>query len=159
MNVVNATRADIDGWLELAAEVEYLFGPMVEDPQFIQALEKNIERKTAFCVREHDGLPGSRLLGGVFFSATHAPLYKIGWLAVSSKARNKGVATALVGHLLQLVAVPAEVSMITFGEDVADGRAARNFYQRLGFIPVEQSIPNGPEGGSRQIFKLMMTNK
>ncbi|MET3291049.1 UNVERIFIED_CONTAM: hypothetical protein ABID98_003619 [Brevibacillus sp. OAP136] len=35
MKVVNATKDDIAGWLELAAEVEYLFGPMVNDPKFI----------------------------------------------------------------------------------------------------------------------------
>jgi hypothetical protein len=30
-NVVNATKEDIKGWLKLASEVEYLFGPMVDD--------------------------------------------------------------------------------------------------------------------------------
>lgn len=48
MNVVNAALEDINGWLELASEVEYLFGPMIEDPKFIQALEKNISKNSAF---------------------------------------------------------------------------------------------------------------
>ncbi|WP_199613567.1 hypothetical protein [Paenibacillus alkalitolerans] len=34
MKVVAATKEDIMGWLELASEVEYLFGPMVSDPKF-----------------------------------------------------------------------------------------------------------------------------
>jgi ribosomal protein S18 acetylase RimI-like enzyme len=159
MKVVNATKEDLSKWLELASEVEYLFGPMVSDPKFIQAIEKNINQCSAFCVRENDGLPGSRLLGGVLFSSAGAPSYKIGWLAVSSLGRNKGIATELLRHILKLVDVPAEVSVTTFGDDIADGRPARKFYQKYGFVPQEESIPNGPEGGSRQKFKLVLTQK
>jgi GNAT superfamily N-acetyltransferase len=157
MNVVNATKDDLKGWLELASEVEYLFGPMLGEPKFIQALEKNINQHSAFCVRENDGFPGSRLLGGVMFSSSNAPSYKIGWLSVSSQARNKGVATAMFKHILTLVEGPAEISVITFGDDIPDGRPARRFYEKLGFNPLEQLIPNGPEGGSRQKFRLMIT--
>jgi ribosomal protein S18 acetylase RimI-like enzyme len=157
MNVVNATKDDLEGWLELASEVEYLFGPMVDDPKFIQALEKNINQHNAFCVRENDGLPGSRLLGGILFSSSNAPNYKIGWLSVSSQARNNGIAAALLSHILKLVDVPAEVSVTTFGDDISDGRPARRFYQKFGFVPLEDLIPNGPEGGTRQKFKLIIT--
>ncbi|WP_240421337.1 GNAT family N-acetyltransferase [Paenibacillus periandrae] len=157
MKVVNATKDDLNGWLELASEVEYLFGPMVDDPMFFQALEKNINQQSAFCVREKDGLPGSRLLGGVLFSSSKAPSYKIGWLSVSSHARNKGIAAALLRHVLKLVEVPAEVSVITFGEDTPDGQPARKLYQKFGFVPLAEMIPNGPEGGKRQKFKLLIT--
>lgn len=157
MNVVSATMADIKSWLDLASEVEYLFGPMVDDPQFINVLKKNIDRYSAFCVREDDGLPCTRLLGGVLFSATHAPHYKIGWLAVSSKARNKGIATSLLTYILSIVDKPAEITVVTFGEDVSDGRPARHLYQKFGFAPQDDVIPNGTEGGSRQKFKLNIT--
>ncbi len=157
MRVDNATMDDLNGWLELASEVEYLFGPMVSDPKFIQALEKNINQKCAFCVRENDGLPGSVLLGGILFSSSNAPNYKIGWLAVSSRARNKGIATALLRHILRLVVAPAEVTVTTFGDDIPDGRPARKLYQKFGFVPLDTLIPNGPEGGSRQKFKLLVT--
>lgn len=154
MRVVNATMDDLKGWLDLAAEVEYLFGPMVSDPKFIHALEKNINQDSAFCVRDNDGLAGSRLLGGILFSASNAPKYKIGWLSVSSQARNKGIATALIRHILKLVDVPSEVVVTTFGNDIPDGQPARMLYQKFGFIPLDELIPNGPEGGSRQKFKL-----
>lgn len=88
------------------------------------------------------------------FSTTNAPNYKIGWLAVSIRARNKGVATALLKHILALVDVPSDVTVTTFGEDIPDGQSARRLYQKFGFIPQMDSIPNGPEGGSRQKFKL-----
>jgi ribosomal protein S18 acetylase RimI-like enzyme len=159
MNVVNATVEDIKGWLELASEVEYLFGPMVDDPNFIQALEKNINQGSAFCVRENDGSPVSRLLGGVLFSSSNAPRYKIGWLSVSTQARNKGVGTALLKHILTIVQIPSEISVTTFGDDIPDGQPARRLYQKFGFLPLKELIPNGPEGGSRQMFKLTITHK
>jgi ribosomal protein S18 acetylase RimI-like enzyme len=159
MNVVNATKEDIKGWLELSSEVEYLFGPMVDDPNFIQALEKNINQGSAFCVREKDGSPGSRLLGGVLFSSSNAPNYKIGWLSVSTQARNNGVATALLKHILTIVEIHSEISVITFGDDIPDGRPARKFYQKFGFIPLNELTPNGLEGGTRQRFKLAITDK
>lgn len=159
MRVVEATKADIAGWSELAAEVEYLFGPMVDDPKFRQALENNIHRQSAFCVRENDGPPGSGLLGGLLFSPAHAPKYRIGWLSVASRARNRGIASALLHHVLDKLEVPAEISVTTFGEDIPDGRPARGLYQKFGFIPLEEPVPNGPEGGSRQRFRLVMPFK
>lgn len=159
MNVVNATIEDIKVWLELAAEVESLFGPMVDDPNFTLALEKNISRQSAFCVRENNGSPGSRLLGAVLFSSSNAPNYKIGWLSVSAIERNKGVATALLNHILQSVETPAEIFVTTFGEDYPEGQPARGFYQKFGSVPLEDRVPEGPEGGSRQNFKLTIAQK
>ncbi|MEK3913104.1 GNAT family N-acetyltransferase [Paenibacillus sp. FSL H7-0331] len=115
----------------LAQQMMYLFGPMVADPKFFQAIEKNIKQQSAFCVREKDGIAGSRLLGGVLFSSSKSPIYKIGWLAVSFNARNKGIATELLRHVLNLVDVPAEVLVITFGEDIPDGQPARSSIRDL----------------------------
>ncbi|WP_419884715.1 GNAT family N-acetyltransferase [Paenibacillus sp. B-A-8] len=159
MNVVNATMEDIKGWLELAAEVESLFGPMVDDPNFTLALEKNISRQSAFCIRENSGSSGSRLLGGVLFSLSNAPNYKIGWLSVSKQARNRGVATALLNHILQSVEAPSEILVTTFGEDHPEGQPARRFYQKFDFVPMQNRVPNGPEGGSRQNFKLTIAHE
>ncbi len=65
MRVVHATLDDMPAWLKLAAEVESLFGPMVDDPNFIRALENGIQRHTAFCIRAADGPPGTALRGGL----------------------------------------------------------------------------------------------
>ncbi|MGG0816080.1 GNAT family N-acetyltransferase [Paenibacillus alvei] len=158
MKVVNAAHEDSEQWLQLAAEVEYLFGPMVEVPDFLDALHKSIEMGRAFCIRENDEGPGAPLLGGVFFSSSSAPLYKIHWLSVSSRAREQGVATAILRHILRLVHPPAEVLVTTFGEDIADGQPARRLYQKFGFVPLDEAVPNGPEGGSRQKFKLSIND-
>jgi len=152
MHVALAQPADIPAWLELAAEVEPLFGPMVAEPGFHAALERNIARQTAFVIREQDGTPGTALMGGLLFSATHAPHYEIGWLAVAERWRRQGVAQALVEHCFSLIQPPAELSVITFGEDNVAGRPARQFYERMGFQAAE-AAPNGPEGGTRQVFR------
>jgi GNAT superfamily N-acetyltransferase len=151
MRVECATIDDIPGWLSLAAEVEFLFGPMLGDPGFHDFLERNIGRGTALCVREHDGPPGSVLMGGLAFSAK-PPLYRIGWLSVATPWRRAGVGRVLVEHTLDRVQVPAEVVVTTFGDDIKAGWPARAFYTSLGFHAAELA-PIGPEGGSRQIFR------
>jgi GNAT superfamily N-acetyltransferase len=131
MRVVLAKLADSPAWLTLAAEVEFLFGPMVADPGFPAALEQNIARQTAFCMREQDGAPGRPLMGGLLFSATHTPHYTIGWFAVAQRWQRQGVAQLLVQHCIQRIQPPAELSVVTFGEDNRAGRPARHFYYGL----------------------------
>jgi ribosomal protein S18 acetylase RimI-like enzyme len=113
---------------------------------------RHIARQTAFCVREQDGAPGTPLMGTLLFSATHAPHYKIGWLAVAQRWRRQGVAQMLVEHCFQRIQPPADLSVVTFGEENLAGRPARHFYERMGFQAAEVA-PNGPEGGTRQVFR------
>ena len=156
MHVVVAQEEDFAPWLDLAAEVEHLFGPLVNDPGFHQALEKNIARGTACCVRQGDGPPGTPLIGGLLFSP-HPPRYTIGWLAVSERHRRRGVARLLVEHVLGLVVPPAVVTVTTFGPGVPAGEPARRFYERMGFHAAEMALP-GPEGGSRQVFHRILVH-
>jgi ribosomal protein S18 acetylase RimI-like enzyme len=150
-----AQDRDFDQWLALAGEVEPHFGPLRGDPTFHRALRANIERGTAFCVRENDGPPGTRLLAGLLFSPARPdrPEYRIGWLAVGAAWRRRGIGRRLVNHALDLVEPPAHVSVVTFGDDETEtSRAARRFYEDLGFRPAEPAAP-GPEGGARQVFR------
>ena len=152
MRVVVACEEDIAAWLDLAAEVEPLFGPMVDDPGFHKALRRNIERGTAFCVRENDGPPGVPLLGGLLLSPK-PPQYTVGWLAVVQRKRRCGIGQMLINHAIALVQPPAEMTVTTFGPGVEAGQPARRFYESMGFQPAEPA-PDGPEGGSRQIYRL-----
>ena len=151
IHIVVAQPEDIPAWLTLAAEVEPLFGPMVNDPSFHRALHKNIGRGTAFCVREADGLPGVALLGGLLFSPK-PPLYTIGWLAVAQRRRREGIGQRLVEHVVGLVETPAELAVTTFGIDDPAGEPARHFYERMGFCAAESAL-HGPEGHPRQVFR------
>jgi GNAT superfamily N-acetyltransferase len=152
MKVFTATPEDVPAWLCLAAEVEPMFGPLVGDPSFMRALDRNVARGSAFCVREGDGPPGAPLLGGLLFSA-HPPEYRLGWFAVAARARRKGVGRCLVGHVLGLAARPAHVSVVTWGEDVAWAEPARRFYESLGFRPAEMTDP-AADGTARQVYRL-----
>jgi GNAT superfamily N-acetyltransferase len=152
MKVVAATLEDIPGWLVLAAEVEFLFGQMLNSPEFQRALERNILRRTALCIREADGPPGAPLMGALMFSLNHLPHYHINWLAVAERSRRRGVGRALMQPVVDLVQPPADLSLVTFGPDIAAGQPARRFYERLGFSAAEPA-PNGPDGGSRQVFR------
>jgi GNAT superfamily N-acetyltransferase len=149
-----AQTEDIPAWLNLAAEVEPLFGPLVNEPSFLRALHKNIARGTAFCVRDADGPPGVSLLGGLLFSPK-PPVYIIGWLAVTQQYRRHGIGRRLVEYVLDLVTSPAELVVTTFGADNVAGESARRFYECMGFHAAE-AAPDGSEGGSRQIFRRIL---
>jgi len=151
MHVQRALPGDIASWLTLAAEVEPLFGPLIGNPGFHNALHKNIGRGTAYCIRENDGPSGVSLMGGLLFSP-HPPRYTIGWLAVAAAWRRQGVGQALLIYVCGLVVPPAEMDVTTFGQDNVAGRPARLLYQRLGFHAAELA-PRGPEGESRQVFR------
>ena len=142
--VSEGTPADVASWLELAREVEPLFGPM---PDFESTIRRNISRGTALCVRDGDG----RVLGGVLLRA--APHTQITWLAVRSSARRQGVGHALVAAALCRCLPPCDVLVDTFGEDNVEGYPARRLYESVGFVPGDY-LPEGPAGGSRQRFRL-----
>ena len=42
MKIDPVSKEDIKNWLQLAGEVEPLFGPMIEDPDFLSAIEMAI---------------------------------------------------------------------------------------------------------------------
>lgn len=148
MQVAIAVRADIPSWLSLAAEVEELFGPLVDDPGFQSALVRNIDRGTALCARAAGGHAGSALAGGLLFSARH-PHYEITWLAVEGKSRGRGIGRLLVGALLAFISPPCTVDVWIFGPD-HPGSGARIFYEKRGFEPTAQYS----ESGLRQVYRL-----
>jgi GNAT superfamily N-acetyltransferase len=148
-----AEEPDFPGFLGLAAQVEAWFGPMVEDPGFHDAVRKHIRRSMALVAVSPD------LLGGLLFGGT-APKYHVRWLVVSERARGSGVGRALMAEAMRrFVPAPGTVEVVTFGADHpgASVSGARVFYERLGFVPAEVADP-GPEGGSRQLFRLTVAD-
>jgi Ser/Thr protein kinase RdoA (MazF antagonist)/ribosomal protein S18 acetylase RimI-like enzyme len=154
MQVQTAAVTDFDAWLDLAREVEPLFGPMVAEPTFHAALRGHIERETALCVREAGGPPGTPLLAGILISRRPSAC-RIDWLAVAARARGRGLGTLLLSRGLALMPRPSIVSVVTFGPDNPAGEAARRLYERFGFVAAEITNP-GTEGQSRQVFRLKL---
>lgn len=154
MIVRGAAEQDIDGFLGLAAQVEHWFGPMVDDPGFHEAVREHIGRSAALLAVS----PSGDVLGGLLFG-TGGSVHHVHWLVVAEAARGAGVGRALMAEAMhRLPDGPATVEVITFGADhpgaVTSG--ARAFYEGLGFVPAEAAEP-GPEGGSRQVFRLTVT--
>ncbi len=152
VKVETAVPGDVDGLLALAAGVEQWFGPMVNDRGFLEALDRNIGRGSAFVVRGQ----GDRLLGGIL-TGGRAPSYRINWLVVDEVARRRGVGQALVDHVIGRCRRPCSLEVVTFGEDhpAAEVSGSRAFYERLGFVGGSVEA-DGPEGGSRQRFCLTL---
>jgi len=131
MQIVNARIDDVASWLDIAREVEPLFGRM---PDFQSTLVRKINQGAAICARcwdeeNRDQLAGGALLGGA------PPDCWIRWLAVRRSARHQGIGSALVAEALRRFLPPCRVSVHTFGEENPEGRPARRLYERFGFQP------------------------
>jgi GNAT superfamily N-acetyltransferase len=148
--VTVAQPADVTGFLALAGQVEHWFGPMVDEPGFRDALDRNIRRGTALCVRRQ-GDTGLR--GGILFNI-HPPVCRINWLVVAQADRGLGVGRALVTEAVCRGDSPSLIEVITFSEDhpAALPSDARQFYERLGFTAAEPADP-GPDGTPRQWYR------
>ncbi|MGW4382914.1 GNAT family N-acetyltransferase [Kitasatospora sp. NPDC004531] len=135
--------------VRLAGQVEEWFGAMVGEPGFHEAVERQLADGTALVA-----VRGGRVAGGLLVGY-RAPVCHLHWLVVDEDARGLGVGRALVEQALARCPAGVEtVEVVTFGADhpgaVASG--ARVFYERLGFSPAE-AAENGPEGGSRQVYR------
>ncbi|TCC30325.1 N-acetyltransferase [Kribbella speibonae] len=128
---------------------------MVAEPGFHRALHKHIADDRALVASDADQLAGAVLFGGA------SPRFAVHWLVISEQARGRGVGRQLMDAVIDRLTVGrglAEgdvVEVVTFGADhpgaVTSG--ARVFYERLGFVPAEPA-EDGPEGGSRQVFRF-----
>ena len=150
MDVVTADASDLPGLLGLAAEVETWFGPMLGVAGFHEALERNVGRGTALCVRRPGG---AGLRGGVFFGLRPTGC-RIHWLVVAGDERGQGVGSALVAEVVRRLPGPGVVEVVTFAADhpAAVPSGARRFYESLGFTAEEPAEP-GPDGTPRQWFR------
>lgn len=129
---------DFDAWLILAGEVEHLFGPMCNIPEFQNALKSAISESRAFCVKScFDGRPAA-LDGGIVIS--YSP-NAIGWLAVAKSSQNQGIGSALVAHALSRFHEKGPVYVQTFASSCSEGLSARKLYQRAGFADLEPKEP------------------
>ena len=144
--------SDFDGWLALAAEVEHLFGPMVREAAFHAGLREAIADARAYCIDHQEG----GLAGGIVISRGDN---RIDWLAVSARARGRGLGASLLGTALSQLDPARPVTVQTFDAGTEEGLPARTLYRRHGFVdgdpcgPTPAGIPTvmmarPPEPGS-----------
>lgn len=119
-----ASEADIDAWMALVALVRDAF-PGLSLSEYRENLRKAVSERRALCAKD-----GRALLGVLVLSDQHNG---IGFLAVHPEARGRGVASALVRKMLEVLPADQDVFVTTYREDDPLGEAPRALYKRLGF--------------------------
>lgn len=125
-------HTDIAKWRELAREVEPLFGPMISDAGFLQAMETVIREQRAYCLREEDGT-----FGGII--VLNRGTNEIEWFAVNAAKRRKGYGNALLHFALANLDAKRPIIVQTFADTVPEGREARKLYTQMGFYDVKEA--------------------
>jgi GNAT superfamily N-acetyltransferase len=139
INIELATLADFAAWLELAQEVEPLFGPMVTEPAFHEGLKQMISDGKAFCSRNPSADDGRRLQGGIVIAAE---ANEILWFAVTQASRGQGIGQALLAEALQHLDAGRPITVTTFADTVTAGLPARKLYQKFGFTDFQPGEVN-----------------
>lgn len=123
-----ASEADIDAWMALVALVRDAF-PGLSLSEYRENVRKAISGRRALCAKD-----GEAILGVLVLSDQHNG---IGFLAVHPEARGRGVASALVRMMLEVLPADQDVFVTTYREDDPLGEAPRALYKRLGFEEAE----------------------
>jgi ribosomal protein S18 acetylase RimI-like enzyme len=126
-SVFLATEQDIGGWMELVELVKDDF-PGLETDSYIQVLRENIRSKTALCY-----ISDGKIIGILLFSPEQSCL---SFMAVHPGYRKKGIATALIHKMLNLMP-DGDIFVTTYREGDEKGTAARALYKRNGFEEAE----------------------
>ena len=126
-----STLSDFNSWLNLAKEVEPLFGPMSEETDFQEALKNAISENTVFCVHSDSNENNASLKGGIIISKESN---EIAWLAVSEKYRGHGYGRELLKFAIEKLNTNEDIFVQTFDSSVPEGKAARRLYMDFGFL-------------------------
>jgi len=130
---------DYSHWLKLAKEVEPLFGPMTDDPNFCEALRRAILDGNAFCLIESERNARSELfLGGIVISKE---VNEILWFAVVQRSRGQKIGTTLLVEAMKHLDHTRRIAVTTFDKTIEAGKPARRLYEAFGF---RDSIVAGP---------------
>lgn len=120
-------KKDIVTWLDLAKEVEPLFGPMIGQDDFHTALKAIISSQNAYCARDEIGRP----LGIVAVSPVENQIL---WLAVFSSSQGQGIGEKLLDYAMNQLNASAPIRVQTFADSVPAGAPARKLYLAAGFL-------------------------
>lgn len=126
-----STPEDIDSWIRLAAEVESLFGPMVDVPEFRDGLIQAMKENRAYGI-----IVDGKLAGGAIIDTA---ANEILWLAVSTAARGQGIGRSLIGEAIRLLDADRPVQVQTYDSSVEAGVAARKLYLEFGFRDLKKA--------------------
>jgi ribosomal protein S18 acetylase RimI-like enzyme len=126
--VLFASKEDIIMWMSLVEKVKDSF-PGLETESYLSILKKNIERKTALCVKQNN-----LIVGILLFSPNQSCL---SCMAVHPDFRGMGIATSLIDMMLNLMPGDRDITVTTFRADDEKGAAPRALYKKHGFEEAE----------------------
>jgi len=137
---------DIPKWLELAKEVEDLFGEMAGLAEFEAAINECIANSTALCVihSNHD-------VAGIV--AINKDKNEIEWLAVKKGYRGNGYGYKLLEAAIELLDKTMPIFVQTFSSHVESEQPARKLYLNFGFKDYKDGGKN-PAGIDTTIMQL-----
>ena len=129
MNIELGRKSDIDSWMHLVSKVKESF-PGLETEEALEEHRKTvsdfIRRNSAICAKT-----GNRVVGALLFSKEHNMLC---FLAVDPEFRRQHIGERMVSLMLSVLDTAKDVVVTTYREDAPEGKAARAFYKRLGFV-------------------------
>ncbi|MFA8299071.1 MAG: GNAT family N-acetyltransferase [Hyphomicrobiales bacterium] len=117
---------DYKAWIELAKEVEPLFGPMTEIEEFREGMIYCINNENAFCVETE-----SKEIGGII--AINRKEREILWFAVKEKERRKAYGEKLLSKAIEELGDKKHIYVQTFAPNIDEGKSAINLYKKKGF--------------------------
>ena len=129
------TQNDYDIWLEIAVEVEPLFGPMVDSQEFQDGIRGCISEKSAYCIRyAAEGIAG--------IIAINRAQSEIVWLAVRERYRGNRYGDILVKRAIEELGATGDIFVQTFARGIEAGKSARYLYEKNGFIDLRDAGTN-----------------
>lgn len=127
-----AELTDIDAWMSLVDIVRWNFPGLETKEQlngYLQTVVKNIKRHSAICAKDKD-----KIVGIILFSTNRNMLC---CMAVDPTYRRRGIASHMVGFMMQYMDRSRDLVITTFCEADEKGNAPRALYKKLGFIENE----------------------
>lgn len=128
-------ESDYVVWLEIAAEVESLFGPMVQNQGFQDGIKICIQKGDAYCKMNRDGT-----VAGII--AIDRTQNEISWLAVRKQYRGNHFGDELLKKAISELLENGDIYVQTFSDDHEMGKHARNIYLNNGFIDFKTAGKN-----------------
>ncbi len=85
-----------------------------------------MDQRSAICARA-----GNQIVGTLLFSKANNTAC---FLAVDREYRRQHIAKKMFSYMLDLIDPKKDITVTTYRADAPGGRAARMFYQKMGFI-------------------------
>lgn len=126
---------DYDSWIDLAKEVEPLFGPMTDSEEFQAGIKNCIKSKIAYCI---ENSPGD--IAGII--ALDKEKNEILWLAVAQKHRGNKYGDQLVKKAIDELYKNGAIYVQTFASGTNEGQSARHIYEKNGFMDLKDGGKN-----------------